>query len=272
MKITLGGLLVSLCLGCGGAAGGPRELRAPRAQSDVTPPPLDGQIDDELTVQLAELMLNERADEHAVPLLQRALVKQPDDARVHYLYGTLLRDRGIYAQAEASLRRAISLDPKMAPAQAGLGLLYDLKRNHAEAQRWHAAAIALDPEVARFRNNLGFSLYLAGKNTEAVVAYESALKIDPAAARVYVNLGFAYAAMGQTADAERAFRQTGDEAAALNNLALAHELKGQPEKARLLYNKALGLDPRQRAAAANLEALDEGNQPQIDPTPKGATP
>ena len=58
------------------------------------------------------------------------------------------------------------------------------------------------------------------------------------------------------ADAARMFRQAGTEADALTNLALAHELQGQPDKARTLYQKALLRDPRQSAAQKNLEALE----------------
>ena len=247
----------ALLVGCGGAAGGPRDREA-QARAGQTPdlPPLDGKVDDELRVQLAELLIHEGAHENAVPIVRQALDRNPLDARLHYLLGTLLRDRGVYEEADRSLRRAVELDPKLAPAHSALGILYDLQRRSAEAEKAHRTAIGLDETAARFHNNLGFNLFLQGRHLEAVAEYEAALQRSPTSHQVYVNLGFAYAALGREGDASRMFRQAGDEADALTNLALAHELQGHPEKARALYQKALMRDPRQPAALKNLGALE----------------
>jgi Flp pilus assembly protein TadD len=243
--------------GCGGASGGPRDREAEiKAAQQPELPPLDGKVDDELRIQLAELLIHEGAHENAVPIVREALARKPQDARLHYLLGTLLRDRGVYDEAERELRLAVDLEPKLAPAQSALGILYDLQQRGAEAERHHRIALSLDETAARFHNNLGFNLYLQGRHAEAIAAYEAALKRAPTAQQVYMNLGFAYAALGREADAARMFRQAGSEADALTNLALAHELQGQPDKARTLYQKALLRDPRQSAAQKNLEALE----------------
>ena len=52
------------------------------------------------------------------------------------------------------------------------------------------------------------------------------------------------------------FRQTMNEAEALNDLALAQELRGDPLKAQKNYRAALSLSPGMDEAAANLEALN----------------
>lgn len=252
------GLLTAcLLMACGGATGGPRDREAQiKAAQQPELPPLDGKVDDDLRIQLAELLIHEGAHENAVPIVREALARKPQDARLHYLLGALLRDRGAYDQAETELVRAVELEPKLHPAHSALGILYDLQKRGPEADKHHRRALELDATVARYHNNLGFSLYLRGQHADAVAAYGKALELAPSAQLVYLNLGYAYAALGRDADATRMFRQAGDEAAALTNLALAHELQGDPEKARALYQKALAEDPRQVAALKNLEALE----------------
>ncbi len=213
--------------------------------------------DDELAVALAETLIKAGAHSNAVPILRRAMARKPKDARLRYLMGTVLRDRGVYEQAAAEFALAISIDPRLSPAHSGLAIVHDLKGEHAEAQKLHAKAIALNPEVARFHNNLGFSHYLAGDMGGAIKAYRAALRIDPSARPVYLNLGFALAAEGKDEEAVRMFRQAVDEAAALNNLALAHELRGQEASARRHYEESLAIDPGLEQAIANLKALDE---------------
>jgi len=264
---------LALCAGlalaaCGGASGGPRDqARAGQAaHPQDEPPPLDGQVDHALTVELAELLVAHGATDQAVPMLQQALAREPEDARLHYLLGTVLRDRGVFAQAEASLREAVRLAPKLAPAWSALGILHDLRQAHAEAEAAHRQALALEPNVARFHNNLGFCLYLQRRYADAVVAYEEAARRSPNAAQVYMNLGFAYAALGRDADAERVFREAGGAASALHNMAVAHELRGDPTRARALYTQALAADPRLEPAQRALDAL-KPQTPSAPPAP-----
>jgi len=253
---------------CGGAAGGPRDPARPSlaAPPHGELPPLDGAVDHALTVELAELLVAHGATDQAVPMLQQALAREPRDARLHYLLGTVLRDRGVFAQAEASLREAVRLAPKLAPAWSALGILHDLRQAHVEAEAAHRQALTLEPNVARFHNNLGFCLYLQQRYADAVVAYEEAARRSPNAAQVYTNLGFAYAALGRDADAERVFREAGGAASALHNMAVAHELRGDPGKARALYAQALAADPHLEPAQRALDAL----KPQAPPAPAPA--
>ena len=95
------GVLGGVGAGCGGATGGPRDREAEiKAAQQPELPPLDGKVDDELRIQLAELLIHEGAHENAVPIVREALARKPQDARLHYLLGTLLRDRGVYDEAE----------------------------------------------------------------------------------------------------------------------------------------------------------------------------
>lgn len=241
-------LLALLCLqfACSGAPvkGNPKE-------------PDEKKFDVDLSVALAEVLIEHRAHTNALPMLRRALERKPNDPRLHYLLGTLLRDRGVYNKAVHELKLAVKLDPRLAPAWSGLGMTYDMQGRYDEADAAHAEALKLKPEVARFHNNRGFSRYLAGDYEAAVKHYEEALRLAPTEGRVYVNLGFALGALGKTKKAMRMFRQTLDEAEALNNIALAHELRGDRAAAREMYEEALLIDPTLKAAAGNLETLSK---------------
>jgi Flp pilus assembly protein TadD len=181
----------------------------------------------------------------AIPLLRRALSEKPKSARLHALYGVVLREKKLYPQAESELRAAIAADARYAPAWADLGILLDLA-HRPEAVEAHRAALKLAPGTAAYWNNLGFSYYIAGRNDEAITALEHALALDPALSIAYNNIGFAYARKGDFETAMRVFRQGGGEIAARLNLALVYDEKGETASAARL-----------RAEAAELTKLQE---------------
>jgi Flp pilus assembly protein TadD len=197
-----------------------------------------------LRVELAETYVQKRAYVAAIPLLRRSVVETPADPHVRTLYGTVLREQGLYPQAEKELLEATRLAPASAEAHAALGVLYDLMRRPADAEREHRAALALAPQSASIWNNLGFSLYVARKNDEAIVALEKALALDPGLIIAYNNLGFAYGRRGSMSDAERSFRTAGGEGAALVNMAIIYDQRGDAETAAKLRAEARARDPR----------------------------
>ena len=219
-----------------------------------------GAISGDLAVQLAETMVQAGAHASAVPILRGALARSPTDPRLHYLMANVLRDRGVYEKAREEYEIALQLAPKMAPAHAGFAILEDFQGNHDAAVKRHLRALELSPQVPRFHNNLGFSYYLAGHYQDAINAYQNALRLEPSAGSVYLNLGFSLAALGRDDEAMKMFKQSLDEGEALNNLALAHELRGDPSQARRIYQEALAVDPTQKQALANLKALGRGKQ------------
>lgn len=196
-----------------------------------------------LRVELAETYIQKGAYDAAVPLLQRAIAEHPRDAKIRMLYGTVLRERGLYPQAERELRLAVKLARRYPAAWAGLGLLYDLMRRPADAEKAHRTAVRLSPRNATYWNNLGFSLYVAGDTDGAIAALEEALSIDPSLTIAYNNLGFAYGRRGDFEAAERCFRTAGGEGPAKVNLALIYEENGDTETAETLRREAFDIDP-----------------------------
>lgn len=230
-------LVVLLVIGCGGAAKQHRQI-ARESES--------------LRGDLAELYVAKGAREAAMPMLQRIITEQPKNARARVLYGSVLRDSGLYPQAETQLRAAIMLEPHRADAHAALAILLDLTGRHAPALRHHVRATKLAPGVADYRNNLGFSLLSAGEPAAAVPPLEAALALDPGLGQAYANLGFAYGYTGRFTDAERTFRAGLGEVAALLNLAMLHDERGDHDSAASLRERAHVLAPDKRPSTSEL--------------------
>lgn len=196
-----------------------------------------------LRVDLAATYVDKGAYDAAIPLLRRALLDKPKSSTIHALYGKVLREKGLYPQAERELIIARDLAPKSAKPHAEIGILYALERRQAESEVAFRQAVALEPRHAPYWNNLGFALYVGGKLDEAVTAFEKALSLDPALIVAYNNLGFAYGRAGNLVAAERSFRSAGGEVAMLLNMAIVYEEKGDLERAAQLRAEAKQMDP-----------------------------
>lgn len=240
-------ILLLLHTGCGGSlkAADDPEL------SDLTPKRRSA-----VRVALIQTLIESKAYDSAVPMLNQAFREAPKDPRLHVMRATILRERGRLEQAQKQYELAIKFAPNSAQAHAGLGIVLNMLGHHGKASEAHLKATKFLPGHSQNLNNLGFSLYLQKQYVGAVNAYEAAIRFDPRLRVAYVNLGFALAAQKKVPEAKRAFQQVLSSAQTLNNLALAEELRGKPEKARALYEQALITDPKIREAAENLKEMD----------------
>lgn len=205
---------------------------------------------EELRFDLAALYVSKGVPQAAAPLLQKILAETPKDVPARVMYGVVLRDMGLYPQAQRELRFALSLEPKNDAAHAAVGILYDLQRKPQRAKRHHIAAVRLSPGNATYRNNLGFSLYLAGDVPGAISQLEQALAMDPSMSIAYNNLGFAYGRARKLDRAERTFRAALSETSTLLNMAVVHEELGEHAQALLLRERAYEMDPDLRPESA----------------------
>jgi len=199
---------------------------------------------EKMRFDLAETYVRKGAYAAAIPLLRREVIAHPKNDAVHTLYAIVLREQGLYPQAEKELKAALALAPASPRALDAIGVLYDLMRRPEEAEAAHRAALSAAPSAAMYWNNLGFSLYVAKKTDDAIVALERALALDPGLVVAYDNLGFAYGRRGDDAGAERCFRTAGGELGSRVNMAIVYEQRGESERASRLRADAKTLDPR----------------------------
>lgn len=197
----------------------------------------------QLRLQLAQAYIAKGAYVAALPLVQQSVKEHPRNAGVRTLYGIVLRERGLYPQAERELLAAIRLAPRNASAQAGLGILYDLMQRSDDAIARHRRSTELAGQNASYWNNLGFSLLVSGRTDEAVTPLEKALALDPSLTVAYNNLGFAYGRLGRFDEALRSFRSAVGDAGAYLNMAYVYDEAGDPTSATHYRTLAYRLVP-----------------------------
>ena len=130
------------------------------------------------------------------------------DFRIFSNYGLILKNKGEYKKAEASLRKAIELNPNWSEAHNNIGTIQkDLgKLNEAEASL--RKAIELNPNSVNAHSNLGNVLRDLGKLNEAEASLRKAIELNPNSILGYVNLGNMFKSLGRLKEAKTLILKT----------------------------------------------------------------
>ena len=153
-----------------------------------------------------------QADRGSVPLregrrraretAEQALALDPNLAEAHARIGQIKRLADWdWTGANASLRRALELDPgnsEVLGLASGLPLSFG---RFEEAMELNRRAIALDPLNAALRGDLAEICFTMGRLEEAEVHFKKALELDPGLAPNHEGLGLVYLAQGRAQDA-----------------------------------------------------------------------
>jgi tetratricopeptide (TPR) repeat protein len=141
-----------------------------------------------------------------------------------YVYGRFLAEHGKPAEALASYRRAVEIQPGSSMFQTGLGKLLFETGETREGKEHLLEALRLDPGSATAINNLAVVLASEGSLEEAIRWLNEVLRLDP------------------------------DHAEAHNNVGTALLLLEKPDEAIPHFQRALELRPDFDLARKNLEA------------------
>jgi Flp pilus assembly protein TadD len=191
----------------------------------------------------------------AFDVVDRLCRDDPEDPQALLLRGIIYTEQRLLAEAEADLKDAVRLAPKLASAHGALGMLYDIQGKPVDALVHHRRAVDLAPRDPGYLNNLGFSLFASGRARDAVAILHEALRAAPTDGRIRNNLGFAYAAAGDLTRAAEQFGIAGPPAQARNNLGWAYERRGAFAQAFDLYVEAVRMDPASDTARQNLSRV-----------------
>ncbi len=202
----------------------------------------------------------------ALEAAQAACQAAPEDPEALTLRGIVLRERGLFDEAQVDLTEALRRRPDSARAHSALALVQERQHRPAEAERHHRRAVELEPQNARYLNNLGYALLAHGDARGALPFLVRAVREDPTSARARNNLGFAYGRTGDFGRAAQQFALGGSAAETQSNLGLAYELDGNRAQASAHYREALRLDPSLRRAQQNLDRLAARNGPASPPS------
>jgi tetratricopeptide (TPR) repeat protein len=194
---------------------------------------------------------------------------EPDtDAAVeHYVEAKLHNQQGHSDQALASLRRAISADPRLAIAHETMGDIHRQREAYHLAARNYEQAVRINPYGFRNHYNLGVTYTFLADAAEtvqqareyvrkAVGVYLRAITIDEDDYDANLNLSACYYRLGRYEQAEHYCRQAvrirPGSAAAYSNLGTIYDAQERPYKAVRAYKDAIERDPNMPRLRLNL--------------------
>jgi len=169
--------------------------------------------------------LPENAIEEAVSSATSALELDPDLAEAHALLADVYEEKWRWAEAEAEYRRAIELNPNDGNARAGLAFWFLSHGRTEEAIAWARRGRELDP-VSFNGTDLGLVLFCSRHYDDAIREFQTILAFKP------------------------------DALGSLSHLGMTLTVKGQPEQAIPVLEKAISVSARSPDIVALLIVAD----------------
>lgn len=129
--------------------------------------------------ELADEAMKEGDAQKAAALYREALSSDPNEPLLYFKLAKALEKLNDVAGEEASLQRAIELNPSLPEAQNQLGYLAVRRGNTAEAEKRFRAAVQASPSYVVAWVNLAAALTDESRWKDADDALDHALQIDP---------------------------------------------------------------------------------------------
>jgi tetratricopeptide (TPR) repeat protein len=112
--------------------------------------------------------------------MEEILKQDPDNPEALNFIGYSWADRGVNLdEAEAMIKKALSLKPGDGFITDSLGWVYYRKNRNDEAIKYLKEAASILPEDAAIADHLGDAYAKAGKPRDAMEQYQKALKLKP---------------------------------------------------------------------------------------------
>jgi Flp pilus assembly protein TadD len=134
--------------------------------------------------------------------IRRSLALRPTAEGFHLL-ASLEAEEGKSDAELASLRRALELDPKYAPARVDLGARLAQRGQREAARAEMERAVRENPYYARAQYNYGAFLLEGGQTDRALASFERAVKLEPDYAKARYAAIAVRLRLGQQEDARR---------------------------------------------------------------------
>lgn len=204
----------------------------------------------------AEFLLFAGSREEALSELAAMAGGELEDARV--AVGTAMRSK-LYKEAVTWAKKALERFPGDGELTFSLAAALERSGQFAEAEKTFRLLLANDPENASALNYLGYMFADRGENlTEAKELIEKAVALDPLSGAYLDSLGWVYFRLGDWDRAEKYLT----EAATLEpfdptvheHLGALFQARGQVEKARASWQRALELKPDEEGQEERIKA------------------
>jgi len=141
-----------------------------------------------------------------IPLVEQVLQRQPANAEVNHLLGSLLLDSGESERGTYFLGRAVELDPKNPMFHKSLGDLHRGAGRFAEAAESYRHVARLDSSRVEAHLLLGNTLMNAGQFDEADRAYRDAVAEHASSPRLSMEHGRMLLLIGRATEAAALLR------------------------------------------------------------------
>ena len=142
-----------------------------------------------------------RSFDAALEDLRAYVQANADLAEAQNAYGLFLMGQRRADEAEAALRRAISLDRSLSGAHANLAELYRATGQNEKSENTYAEAIKISPEDPLLRYGHALSLVRAKAMPEAIREFQEAIRLAPGNFGYRTTLAIALDSVGRTEDA-----------------------------------------------------------------------
>jgi Tfp pilus assembly protein PilF len=182
-----------------------------------------------------------------------------EEVRKYNDLGVHLFQQGDYAGSRESFQVGLTFQPENAGLLYNIGECYDHLGNTAKAEEFYNQCLQRDANHARCRHSLAVLLVKTNRRKQAVYMVEDWLRREPKRPDPYSEDGWLWHQAGDLPQAQARLQQALDvdphNVRALTELALVYEDLGIPERAIVLYERVLDVDPRQPDVARRLDAL-----------------
>jgi tetratricopeptide (TPR) repeat protein len=183
-----------------------------------------------------------------------------DRVRIYNDEGVHLFEQGDYLTARECFQSALALAPEDAGLLFNIGKCYYSQGNVARAEEIYRECLSREPNHARCRHALTVLLVNTNRRKEAVYMIESWLAKEPKLADPYTEDGWLWRQAGDLPQAQARLQQALDRdphnLRALTELGLVYEDLGLSERALVLYERALAIDPRQPNLVQRINRLE----------------
>lgn len=126
--------------------------------------------------------------EAAYEAYKQAVVRDPQNAKLHFSIGVVCRYLRSLREAEAALSMSLKLDAQNVEAWRNLGIVYKTQGQSVAALKAYARALQLDANNPQLHSNVGNSFKSMGHVAEAEAAYKEAIRLKPDIAEVHRQL------------------------------------------------------------------------------------
>ena len=152
--------------------------------------------------------------------------------------------------ALADFQLALRVDPGRWRSWNVLGILADLNGNSVDARAYYYRALEVIPESPTLINNIGYSFLMDGHYAQAESMLHKGLVMGFEDLVMRNNLSMAIAWQGRYEEAIQVIDGVLPRHSALNNVGYIAMSRGDIEKAKQLFNKALDISPSYYVRAA----------------------